>query len=500
MKTITLLLAILLTISQASAFTDIETNWYKHSIEEFKKEELISSDNKTFKPHDNITRAEMLKIILGASEVEVTTPEKSCFPDVSVKSWQAKYVCSWSDKWIAKWYENGKFQPNGKVSVLETLAFGARAFDLEITEDKEEEKKTSVEEKENETSDKDEKKSDVKEEDKIWNNEVEEREESDSEKKNEEKIWEKDEKEEVTKRAWFEKYRDFAHENNIIPIHSYTTNTIITRGQAVELIYRMKEYNDWKKLDYKSVGCSVEPKLKSGNYSVKIWDTERKYLLYVPDWMKKNKEMKLAVAFHGRTNNNNQVRDYMQLGWGAYGYKQNDFIVVYPAAGEKPPFNWVPFNNIELFDAIITKVSTELCVNRDSVFSVGHSLGSYMSNKVSCQRGDVLRAMTWVASDGFKWNCTGPVASLIMHLPKDHLAWYAWGKRAYSIRSSVNICWDEERDTTRWDIKSCKQRTSCTAWNTVLFCNSYDTYWDDQHSWPKSGSDDILDFFRNINE
>jgi polyhydroxybutyrate depolymerase len=210
--------------------------------------------------------------------------------------------------------------------------------------------------------------------------------------------------------------------------------------------------------------------------------------------------MKLAVAFHGRTNSNEMVRDYMQLGWGSYGYKQNDFIVAYPAGMWAGPYSWSQYENIEFFDAIITQVSEQLCVDRNAVFSVGHSLGSYMSNKVSCQRGDVIRAMAGVASDGFRGDCTGPVASLIAHLPGDPLAGYSGGERAYSIRSEVNLCSAWEQETTQWDIKSCTEKTSCTPWNTAMFCNAYSTYGNDQHSWPKQGSDDILDFFRDIDE
>lgn len=440
MKKIIFLLALLFTISQASAFTDIENNWYKQSITELKDLEIINGfDNGTFLPEDNIWRAEVLKIILSASELEIVEPEEKCFSDVNVSSWQAKYICSGVEKGITKGYENGTFKPSGTVSVLETLAFGARAFELDIPEGKEGEE-------------------------------------------------------------WYKKYQDFAHENNIMAIHSYTINTLISRGQAAELINKMKKFADGEKVDYKSIGCTVNPNLQSGSYTAQVNGKTRTYLLYVPSWISKWKETKLAVAFHGRTNSNEMVRDYMQLGGWKYGGKQNDFIVAYPAAQDKPSYSWSQYEHIEFFDAIVTEVSEKLCVDRDAVFSVGHSLGSYMSNKVSCQRWDVIRAMAWVASDGFRGECSGPVSSLITHLPEDPLAWYSWWLRAFKIRGEVNLCWTEEKSTSIWDIKSCSEKLSCTSWNTVMFCNSYATYWSDQHSRPKNWSDDILDFFREIDD
>ncbi len=439
MKKIISLVLMFAFIQPIFAFDDIQHNWYKDSIQELKDLWIVNGfDNDTFLPHENITRAEVLKIILWAAGVEVQDPQEICFSDMRLSDWQAKYICSGVEQGITRWYDDGTFRQNGNVTLLETLAFTLRAFDVEVR-------------------------------DAQWDEQ------------------------------WFERYQEFVHENNIIPIHSYTTERVASRWQAASIIERVYKYSQEQELDYRSQGCSINPTLKSGSYTIQVGNSQRSYLLYVPPWISRWKELSLAVAFHGRTNNNEQVRDYMQLGGGSYGYKQNDFVVAYPAGMWAWPFSWSQYENIELFDAIITEVSEQLCINRDKVFSVGHSLGSWMSNKVSCQRWDVIRAMAGVASDGFRWDCTGPVASLITHLPGDHLAAYSWGERAYRIRSEVNKCESGEKNTTLWDIRSCVEKTSCTTGNTTLFCNSYATYGNDQHSWPKNGSDDILDFFREIN-
>lgn len=440
MRLVGIILGLLLSMGSVLAFSDIENNWYKESISELKDTWIINGSwDGTFLPHNTTSRAELLKIIMNTAEKDVYDTGVACFTDVEVDVWSAKYICAGVDQGITKWYDDGTFKPSGTITVLETLAFWARAFDLDIE---------SLWE---------------------WNN-------------------------------WYEKYQAFAHLHNIIPKHSYTVDTLVSRGQAVEIILRMKKYSDGTSLDYKSAWCSVNPDLESGSYSMQVWGLTRNYLLYVPSWLKKDKEIHLAFAFHGRTNSNEMARDYMQLGGWRYGYTQNDFIIAYPAGMWPGPYSWSQYENIEFFDAILTDISEKACINRDKIFSIGHSLWSYMSNKVSCQRWDVLRAMAWVASDGFRGDCTWPVSSLITHLSGDPLAAYSWGQRAYSIRSEVNLCGASEKNTSIWDIKSCTQKTSCTLWNTVLFCNSYSTYWNDQHSWPKDGSDDILDFFRDIED
>lgn len=442
MRKILFLLLMSLSFYQVQAFDDIGDNWYKESITELKGLGIVSWVwGGKFMPRDSISRAEILKIIMNTAGVDALDPEYSCFSDISLDMWQAKYACSAAEQGITNWYENGTFRPGWSVTALEAIAFATRAFDVDV-----------------------------------------------------ESLWEWDE--------WYEKYQAYAHINDIIPIHSYSKDRFINRGQAADIVNRMMQVAQGTKVDYASVWCSINPTMTSWSYNMVVSWLDRNYLLYVPPGMQMWKETSLLVAFHGRTNSNEMVRDYMQLGWSSYRSAQSpsDFVVAYPAGIGAGPYSWSQYSNIEFFDAIVTELSENLCINRDEVFTVWHSLWSYMSNKVSCQRGNVIRAMAGVASSGFNGDCSGPVASLITHLPWDPLASYAGGQGAYRLKSSQNFCSDSEINTQVWDISGCVQKTSCTPGNTVLFCNQYATYWSDQHSWPKDGADDILDFFRDVDE
>jgi len=350
-------------------------------------------------------------------------------------------VCSWVEKWITKWYEDGRFKPWNDVTVLETLAFAVRAFEIDL--------------------------------DYLGEGET-----------------------------WYQKYQAFADSEKIIPKHAYSIDTYASRWEAANIIYRMQQVSQWKDINFNSSACGVSSSLKSWKYSLEINGTTREYILYVPSDVSKNKAKGLIVAFHGRTNDNKMVQDYMKLGGWSYGSTKNqkDFIVAYPAGMWSGPYSWAQYENIEFFDALITEISENLCVDRDRVFSVGHSLGSWMSNKVSCLRWDVIRAMVWVWSDGYYGVCTAPVTSLILHLPDDHLASYQWGLNAYRYKSEQNYCTDSEENTSLGSIKSCEEKTSCSLWNSVTFCDSYSTYGDDPHSWPEDGSDDILDFLKDIDD
>lgn len=425
-------------ISQVSAFSDIEHNWYRESVLELKNQWVINGfDDGTYAPSENTTRAELLKILLNSAEVELKTDwGESCFSDVSTDIWYAKYICTAEELGMAKWYDDKTFAPQGKLTVLEALTFASRVFDLKLRESAE---------------------------------------------------WEE----------WFQRYREFAHEEKIIPQNSYTLDTLVTRGQVADIIFKVQQYSRWEDISYESLGCSVND-LKSWSYTINVNGSKREYLLYVPSSFF-NKELWLIVAFHGRTNSNSQVRDYMVLWGGSYGGTKNqkDYIVAYPAGIWPGPRSWGEPENIDFFDVLTRHIADNACISRDKVFSVGHSLGSYMSNKVTCLRGDVIRGMVGVASDGYDWDCTGPASSLIMHLQDDHLASYIWGKRAYRIRTEVNSCEDTTEKVTI-DGNSCEKKTSCSQGNSVVFCNSYTTYQNDPHSWPKSGGDMIFDYLDNI--
>lgn len=423
------------------AFNDIENNWYKDSISDLESEGIVQGfSDGGYHPHDYLTRAEVLKLLFQANDIVLDATDLNCFSDISNTDWQAKYVCSAVEKWFAKGYEDETFRPNEKVTVIEMLAFAQRIYGFDL----------STYEAEGE---------------------------------------------------WYEKYQNFADENALFPIFSYTKDTYISRGQAAELLVNFEKYSQGEKISSLSSACGLTPELKSGEYSLVVDGVTRKYLLYVPSGVSASSAKWLIVAFHGRTNSNDDVRDYMVLGWGSYGNTKNqqDFIVAYPAGTGSGPYSWAGQENIDFFDALITEVSSKLCIDRKQIFTVGHSLWSYMSNKISCVRGDVVRGMVGVAGGKNNVECSWPVSSLILHLPWDYATAYSEWVAAYSKKIEQNQCTGEEKTISMGNIKWCVQQASCSSGNTVIFCNSYEVYGWDSHSWPKNGSDEILDFLKNIN-
>jgi polyhydroxybutyrate depolymerase len=58
---------------------------------------------------------------------------------------------------------------------------------------------------------------------------------------------------------------------------------------------------------------------------------------------------------------------------------------------------------------------------------VGHSLGGWMSNRLACIRGDIIRGTAAVGgTPADTRNCTGTADALVLQHPEDKLVPYKW--------------------------------------------------------------------------
>lgn len=103
-------------------FLDINNDYkYLNELKYFKEKEIISwfVDN-TFRPKNNITRAESLKIILLANQINPINDQESKFSDISTNTWENSYINAWIEKNILS-LENKNFYPFRDVSRIEWL-------------------------------------------------------------------------------------------------------------------------------------------------------------------------------------------------------------------------------------------------------------------------------------------------------------------------------------------------------------------------------------------
>ena len=124
-----IILATLLTIIQVNADAtqigdiDSSSDFAKSSIVELAKQNIIQGDsNGNFSPHKQITRAEMVTLLVKALGVGTTSlPEKATFADVPKNNWANKYVEAAYKAGIVNGADANNFEPN-QVSTREQMA------------------------------------------------------------------------------------------------------------------------------------------------------------------------------------------------------------------------------------------------------------------------------------------------------------------------------------------------------------------------------------------
>jgi len=113
-------------VASGLSFPDVSTdNKYFTAIEYFKEKNVIQGyTDGTFRPDQEATRAEALKIILLSSNIAVDSvlPEDTnIFPDVKPLDWFYPYIKKAKTMNIVEGYKDGTFMPNQTQNIPETL-------------------------------------------------------------------------------------------------------------------------------------------------------------------------------------------------------------------------------------------------------------------------------------------------------------------------------------------------------------------------------------------
>lgn len=113
--------------SSVFAFSDTDSHWAKDSIQELAKTNIVKGyEDGTFKPDNNMTRAEVATIInrlIGA-----TKESSSYIPDLDRQSWYSQEIRKAMQSGIIKGDENGYVRANSYVTREEVVVMLSRAF------------------------------------------------------------------------------------------------------------------------------------------------------------------------------------------------------------------------------------------------------------------------------------------------------------------------------------------------------------------------------------
>ncbi len=428
------------------AFPDIQNSPYKTSIEYLQNKGVVQGyPDGTFGPERKINRAEIMKIILEASTQEDIGHKLNCFPDVRGE-WFAKYVCYAQEQGIIEGYPDGKFKPSQNVNTAESLKMGIGSFPVQVGS---------------------------------------------------------------ASGAWYQKYIDFVHNNNVFSKYSISPANDMTRGEMAHLIHKlMLDKEGIIKFtgirNSLSAGCGNNPPSSAPTSSV-VDGKARSYITVIPNKYSKDKPSSLVFAFHGRTNPNYEVRTYMKVEEASDG----EAIFIYPLGlpEEGPSRTWsdpgdksYELRDFELFDQLLEEFTNNYCVDLDQVYVVGYSLGAWFTNSLSCARGNVIRAIGSLGGGTTINNCTGPVSAMVWHNPSDRLAPFYTGERARDQILEQNSC-GLKTVSVPPSKGSCVQYTECPTDSPVVWCpHTNDIGWGSYypHNWPSGTGESMWQFFKSL--
>lgn len=425
-------------------FPDMGNTWYRYreAAQYLKDQDVLGGyPDGNFKPKETINRAELLKIVFKGRS-DVVPVRRRCFSDVSPDEWYAPYVCAAKNRGIVDGFENGTFKPGEPVNFAEAVKIVLIAYGHDVPESSGE--------------------------------------------------------------GWYKPYTQELERLEILPRHSYVPWAPLTRERAADLLWRILRFENDRVIPRLSAGCNRAVP-DTPPVTVEVAGIRREFLVTIPNRYVSHDPAPLVVAFHGRTNSNEQVRSYMRLDRNLI-----DSIIVYPAAikNDAGTYSWADpgdtaseIRDIAFFDAIVERMAADYCVDMDRISVVGHSLGAWMANTVACVRGGAVMASATVGGDSVITTCAGPAAAMIAHNPKDTLAPFSGALAVRKLRTDTNFCGWETVKSGPGEL-NCVRHESCASGNDVLWC-PHTIVTDERglfypHTWPRDTAEFIAAFLQSI--
>ena len=162
-------------------------------------------------------------------------------------------------------------------------------------------------------------------------------------------------------------------------------------------------------------GCGNPAGLTSGRASIDVNGTMREYILHVPDDYDPNHPYRLIFGWHQLAGSAESIANR-----GFYGLEEpsaGQAILVAPdglVGNENGDRGWwnTDGQDVDFYHAMLDRFSSELCIDRDRIFSTGFSFGAMFSFALACSPDSMTRAIAPQAGSSFGGcgNGTQPVA------------------------------------------------------------------------------------------
>jgi poly(3-hydroxybutyrate) depolymerase len=148
--------------------------------------------------------------------------------------------------------------------------------------------------------------------------------------------------------------------------------------------------------------------------------------------------------------------------------------------------NDAQLTEVPYFDAVVTTLELNLCVDKSKLYMEGYSSGSWLTNLLGCVRANVIRGQG-NATGGLPKvpaECQGPIAAMLVHDDTDTMNTIQEGMKARDRIKAINGCSDETMPY-QWDVNAntmstCVAYQGCKAGYPLIWCPTHNKGHSDQ--------------------
>ena len=123
--------------------------------------------------------------------------------------------------------------------------------------------------------------------------------------------------------------------------------------------------------------------------------------------------------------------------------------------------------DLPYWDAMVADVEATWCIDPARRFATGYSSGSFMTHRLACLRGDLLKGVATIAGGQAESNCKGPVGALLIHDANDNTVNISASIAARDSHRMRNGC---AATTTATDHPPCVAYDGCST--PVVWCQT----------------------------
>lgn len=219
-----------------------------------------------------------------------------------------------------------------------------------------------------------------------------------------------------------------------------------------------------------TAGCGLapaDPSMQWVAHTIDVNGMSREYWLWLPMPYDPQRAYPVVYQWHGcsdgedRWTNNPPVQD--QSGADAIHIRGKAVASCWDTGIETP--------DLAFFDALVAETEATLCADPARRFATGYSSGAFMTHRLGCARGDMLRGIASIAGGQADPDCTGPVAALLIHDENDSTVQIGASIGARDAHLARNGC-DATAPTSPVDPAPCQAYAGCDEGLPVVWCQT----------------------------